>query len=198
MTNGIHPPHLILIGGPNGAGKSTSAPEILQGSLHVQEFVNADVIAHGLSAFRPEKTAMQAGRILLARIRELARQKADFAFETTLASRAFAPWILELKDTGYKFSLIFLWLESPELAIKRVLERVKLGGHHVSIETIKRRYVAGLKNFFQIYRPLADCWRFYNNSDVFSPAIIASGNGKKAESVSNKKIWNSLEEEYSQ
>ncbi|XWK86374.1 MAG: zeta toxin family protein [Phormidium sp.] len=110
-------PNLIVIAGPNGAGKSTVAPALLQGILRVNEFVNADAIAQGLSAFAPERVAFQAGRIMLERLQQLANQQVNFAFETTLASRTFAPWIANLQQTGYLFNLIFMWLPSAEIAI---------------------------------------------------------------------------------
>jgi predicted ABC-type ATPase len=157
-------PHLIVLAGPNGAGKSTIAPALLVGALGVHEFVNADVIAQGLSAFQPERTALQAGRIMRARLHCLASQRVDFAFETTLASRSFAPWTADLRRTGYAFHLLFLWLPSPEMALARVAERVRLGGHDVPADTIRRRYHAGLRNFFELYGPLTDSWQFYDNA----------------------------------
>lgn len=128
-------PHLIVIAGPNGAGKSTTAPSLLKGTLHVTEFVNADLIAQGLSAFKPEMTAFHAGRIMLERIYYLANKHVNFSFETTLASKTFAPWITELRKTGYIFHLVFLWLPSEEFAINRVAERVRMGGHNVPEDT---------------------------------------------------------------
>lgn len=110
-------PLIVLIGGLNGAGKSTTAPLLLRDALQVDEFVNADVIAQGISAFYPERAAMQAGRMMLRRVKELARQKASFAFESTLASRSFAPWIAELRSEGYEFALLFLWLPSHHHAV---------------------------------------------------------------------------------
>ena len=132
-------PELILIAGPNGAGKSTAAPVLLREFLGVREFVNADVIAQGLSAFHPESTALEAGRVMLALLRHLTGQRHAVAFETTLASRTFAPWIEGLIRSGYRFRLIFLWLPSPEMSIERVSKRVRLGGHSVPDETIRRR-----------------------------------------------------------
>lgn len=189
-------PRIVLIGGPNGAGKSTSAPELLQGSLKVDEFVNADTIAHGLSAFRADKAAVKAGRIMLSRLRDLASERHDFAFETTLSSRVFAPWILELKESGYKFSLLFMWLASSGLAIRRVAERVVNGGHNVPEDVIIRRYETGLQNFFRIYRPVADYWRFYDNSNAFDPVQLACGEGMN-ETIFARDTWNFLKEKYS-
>jgi predicted ABC-type ATPase len=189
-------PHLIIIAGPNGAGKSTTAPALLQGALGVTEFVNADVIAQGLSAFNPERAAFHAGRVMLERLQQLAGVREDFAFETTLASRTFAHWIESLKQTGYAFHLLFLWLPSPEFAIARVAERVRMGGHNVPQETIERRYHAGLKNFFRLYRPLADSWFFYDNSQGTRPLLLAKEEKQAGIQVNNKIIWEQIVEVY--
>ncbi len=194
--NRLTTPHLIIISGPNGAGKSTTAPALLQGTLGVTEFVNADVIAQGLSAFNPERAAFHAGRVMLARLQQLAEEQEDFAFETTLASRTFAHWIQELKSSGYAFHLFFLWLPAPEFAIARVAERVKMGGHNVPEETIKRRYHSGLKNFFNLYRPLADSWYFYDNSLGAKPLLLASGEIQTGTVVNNKVLWEQITEAY--
>src|SRR6516225_2385361 len=116
-------PYAVVLAGPNGAGKSTSASSILKDALGIDEFVNADIIARGLSGFAPERAAMAAGRIMLARLRELARQRTSFAFETTLASRSFAPWLAGLIRDGFQFHLIFLRLPGPEMAVARVAAR---------------------------------------------------------------------------
>jgi len=185
-------PHVVLIGGPNGAGKSTAAARLLRGALGVSEFVNADVIARGLSGFNPEGAAMEAGRIMLQRIDDLAARRADFAFETTLASRTFAPRIRDWISAGYKFYVAFLWLPSPELAIARVAARVSSGGHHVPEETIRRRYTGGLRNFFELYRPLATKWRVYNNAVATSPKLIASGRGASNERIYDRRTWEAV------
>ena len=166
-------PHVIVISGPNGAGKSTAAPTLLDEALQVSNFVNADTIAQGLSAFAPETAAIQAGRTMLTRIRYLASQRENFAFETTLASRTFAPWLAKLKAEGYLFHLIFLLLDNADLAVSRVEERVRMGGHFVPEETVRRRYVSGLKNFFILYKKLADSWQMYDNSRMGSFDLIA-------------------------
>lgn len=181
-------PSVVLLAGPNGAGKTTVAPILLKGTLGVAEFVNADWIAKGLSAFDPDKAALAAGRAMIARIRELARQQVSFAFETTLASRSFAPWIEELKTKGYRFHLVFLWLPSADIAVERVKDRVLLGGHDVPEETIRRRYLRGLFNFYNLYQPLAASWRFYDNSHGSKPVLIARGqNG--IQHVYNRHLW---------
>jgi len=182
-------PSVVILAGANGAGKTTAAPLLLKGTLGVKEFVNADVIAQGLSGFAPERAAMAAGRAMLARIRELARQRASFAFETTLASRSFAPWIEDLKGRGYQFHLVFLWLPSADFAVERVRDRVRLGGHDVPEETIRRRYNRGLWNFFALYQPLATTWRMYDNSRWMRPKLIASGRNSISETVCDRRLW---------
>lgn len=189
-------PHLIVIAGPNGAGKSTTAPSLLKGTLEVAEFVNADVIAQGLSGFQPESAVFHAGRVMLDRIHYLAKKRANFAFETTLASRTFAPWIADLRKADYDFHLVFLWLPNKEFAINRVAERVRMGGHNVPKETIWRRYNAGLQNFFRLYRPLADTWFFYDNSGEGSPKLLAYGEREKTVLVNDPPLWHNIEEIY--
>ena len=184
--------------GPNGAGKSTAGPALVRDLLGVNEFVDADVIARGLSGFEPERAAIAAGRIMLRRVKELARQRARFAFETTLASRTFAPWLTDLIPKGYEFHVIFLWLTSPDLAVARVADRVRLGGHGVPEKVIRRRYARGLRNFLFLYRPLASTWSIYDNSPGTTPAIIASGRRGGDARVLNETIWKRINEEHGQ
>jgi predicted ABC-type ATPase len=188
--------HVIVVSGPNGAGKSTAAPYLLKDTLEVREFVNADAIAAGLSAFRPETVAMTAGRIMLERMRHLAARGEDFAFETTLASRSFAPWLLGLQRSGYRVHLLFLWLRNAELAVSRVAERVRLGGHDIPPEVIRRRYRAGLQNFFGLYLPLADSWQLFDNSESTEPQPVASGHGNAVRILGDGEIWRKLKEAY--
>lgn len=194
MTTGS--PHIIVISGPNGAGKSTTAPSLLKGTLDVTEFVNADLIAQGLSGFKPEGANFQAGRVMLERIHYLAKARADFAFETTLASRSFAPWIDDLRKTGYVFHLVFLYLPNEEFAVGRVAERVRMGGHNVPDEIIRRRYRAGIRNFFGLYRPLADTWFFYDNSGAEAPRLTAYGEKDQSMFVIDPIIWHNINEKY--
>jgi len=190
-------PHVIIIAGSNGSGKSTTAPALLKDTVHINDFVNADVIAQGLSAFQPEKASIQAGRVMLDRIKTLAKEGVSFAFETTLASKTFARWIEALKDRGYQFHLVFLWLRDVELAVSRVADRVSMGGHSVPEETIRRRYKAGLRNFFKLYCPIADSWQIYDNSDSERLASIAiKAQGKVF--IKNETIWKYLVETYSE
>lgn len=162
-------PQIIIIAGPNGAGKSTPAPLLLRDKLKLTEYVNADTIALGLSAFAPEKAAMEAGRVMLKRLQDLATQGKSFAFETTLTTRSYAKCLEGLMEQGYEVHLIYLWLCSPEIAIARVQERVRAGGHDVPDETIRRRYKRGVMNFFRFYQSLATTWAVYDHSVANAP-----------------------------
>jgi predicted ABC-type ATPase len=142
-------------------------------ALGVDDFVNADTIARGLSEFAPEQVAVAAGRIMLRRIRQLAAEHRSFAFETTLASRTFGSQLKRMQGAGYTLHLVFLWLPSADLAIERVKLRVKLGGHDVAPDVVRRRYRRGLSNFFNIYRPIADSWIMLDNSSRSSTKPIA-------------------------
>lgn len=168
-------PQVVVLAGPNGAGKSTLAPILLRETFGVLEYVNADPIALGLSAFDSASMSFEAGRIMVARLRDLAKHRKNFAFETTLASRSHASWIKRLRESGYKFHLVFLWLSSIELAIRRVEERVRSGGHSVPDEVIRRRYARGLTNLFNLYQPLADTWAAYDNSGSGAPCSSRPG-----------------------
>ena len=181
-------PNIVILAGPNGAGKSTAAPTLLQGTLGVAEFVDADIIARGLSAFNVESVAVAAGRVMLARLRELARQRVPFAFETTLAGRSLAPWLADLKDAGYTATLIFLWLPSADFAIQRVADRVRRGGHAVPPETVRRRYRRGLRNFFGLYGPLASTWRLYDSAGA-KPKMIAQRLDNAVPKVYDEQTW---------
>jgi len=187
-------PSVVILAGPNGAGKSTVAPALLRGALAVNEFVNADVIASGLSAFDPDSAAIAAGRVMLARIRELASQRVNFAFETTLASRSFAPWLRKLVTSGYTAHLVFLWLPSADFAVDRVAERVRTGGHNVPPETVRRRYAAGLRNFFQLYQPLVSGWVLYDSSGPV-PRPVAEGLASHPPTVYDRDVWAAAQEQ---
>lgn len=180
-----------LIGGPNGAGKTTTAQKLLPHFLDIHEFVNADVIATGLSAFNPMSVSFDAGRLLLKRVHELLALGKDFAFETTLASRSFATLIKSAKGEGYRFNLIYIWLRSPELAVRRVEQRVKTGGHFVEEEVVRRRYHRGLQNLTELYLPLADDWKVYDNSGS-SPRLIAAGSLTRPLRIFNNDIWKQI------
>ncbi|HJQ23849.1 MAG TPA: zeta toxin family protein [Blastocatellia bacterium] len=184
-------PKLIILAGPNGAGKSTLAPFLLRDTLGIVEYVNADTLAAGLSAFQPESVAMQAGRIMLKRLHELAADGANFAFESTLATRSYAPWISALLAQGYEFHLYFLWLRRVEIAIARVKERVQLGGHDIPEAAIRRRYRRGIRNFFSFDQPLAESWGVYDNS-LREPLLIAKGKTTRITDAQQRDLWASF------
>jgi len=189
-------PKVVVIAGPNGAGKSTTAPRILRDALAVHEFVNADTIAAGLSAFSPDTVAWPAGRIMLRRVQELADERRDFAFETTLASRSFAPWLERLRAVGYSVHLVYLWLPSADLAVARVAERVHRGGHAVAEQVVRRRYDRSLRNFFDLYRSFADSWMMMDNSIRPRPRMIAKRYQNGRVRVSDSGTWTALRAEY--
>lgn len=165
-------PNVYVVAGPNGAGKSTFARLFLPTYANCKEFVNADLIAAGLSPFNPESLAIQAGRLMLERIDSLAQSRVDFGFETTLAGRGYASLFRKLKDQGYQIRLFFLWLPSPEMALARVHERVLLGGHFVPDEVVLRRFSRGLGNLFGRYAPLLDSWLVFDTADRL-PRLVA-------------------------
>jgi predicted ABC-type ATPase len=156
-------PSVIVLGGPNGAGKTTIATRLLP-ALGIRHFVNADDIARGLSAFSPESVAIEAGRLMLRRIDELASRGESFAFESTLAARSFAVLLRRLKADGYRVHIVYLWLRDPELAVSRVAQRVRRGGHSIPEEVIRRRYRIGLSNLFNMYQQVTTSWVLYDNS----------------------------------
>jgi predicted ABC-type ATPase len=182
------PPKVVILAGPNGAGKSTSAARLLLGAMRVDEFVNADTIARGLSAFAPERVALNAGRIMLRRIKELSAERASFAFETTLATRSYAPWLREIRASGYGVHLLFLWLPSADMAVARVADRVRAGGHDVPEATVRRRYAAGLVNLRTLYLPIADSWKIVDNTRRQSQRI-AAGKAGGLHKIYVKSVW---------
>ncbi len=189
-----HRPTIVTLAGPNGAGKSTVATELVAAVSDVSEFLDADVFAQQISTSPSSRDAITAGRAMLGRFAELSTDRQSFGFETTLASKTFAPKIKALIAAGYAFHLVFLWLPSADLAVERVADRVRLGGHDVPTEVIRRRYRAGLRNFFAIYRPLATTWRMYDNSTE-RPTLIASGAGMAAPTIENSAVWQRIEAE---
>ena len=183
---------IIVIAGCNGAGKSTLAPHLLRDTLGLNDYVNADTIAQGLSAFSPEQVAFEAGRVLLRRLYDLARRGQNFAFESTLATKFYAKWITELQRAGYEFDLFFIWLKTPELAIRRVEERVRLGGHSIPEATIRRRYLRGLLNFHKLYRPIANSWTVYDNSSSEAPTLVADKHDDNQLKIHEELLWTKI------
>jgi predicted ABC-type ATPase len=187
-------PNVVIMAGPNGAGKSTLSEPLLAGTLGIRHYVNADTLARGLSAFNADEMEVEAGKIMLEHLHDLAEQRANFAFETTLASRTFAPWIAKLKTTGYQFHLFYVWVPSADVSVERVRKRVILGGHGVPEETIRRRYQRGLDNFFRLYRPLAESWEFYENDNRRRPRLIALGSGT-IELCDDAELWERIKQQ---
>ncbi len=165
---------ILIIAGPNGAGKTTFAREFLPNEANCPVFVNADLIAAGLSPFQPETAAVRAGRIMLERITEHASRGISFAFETTLSGRGYARLIPQWRHSGYIVKLFFLQLPNPEMAIARVRQRVRGGGHNVPETVVHRRFHAGLKNFYDVYKPLVSEWSVFDNSGP-EPILLAEG-----------------------
>jgi len=166
---------ILIIAGPNGAGKTTFAKEYLPNEAGCPIFVNADLIAEGLSPFQPDIVAIRAGRLMLSQINEHVRKRESFAFETTLSGRGYARRIPRWQGQGYQVKLFFLRLPTPEMAIVRVKQRVREGGHDVPEAVIRRRFHSGWYNFENIYRDLADEWVLYDNSGE-QPLVLAEEN----------------------
>jgi predicted ABC-type ATPase len=165
-------PRVVIFAGPNGAGKSTHAEAILE-ALGIRVFVNADYIARGLSGIHADTVAIAAGRIMLRRLSELAEARESFAFESTLSSRSFAPFLRRLKTCGYRIGIYYFSLANARLAVQRVKLRVSLGGHDVPADVIRRRFERSRANFFALYAPLADHWTMFDNSKAHQAQLIA-------------------------
>ena len=167
-------PRCVIIAGPNGAGKTTFAREFLPKDAGVVHFVNADLIASGLSPLQPELAALAGGRLFLTELDRLARARVDFAFETTLSGLVYLRRLKRWKPAGYRIEIIFLRLPSPGLALRRIAARVRQGGHNVPRADVLRRFTRGWLNFQRVYRPLADRWTVYDNSGG-APSLIEQG-----------------------
>lgn len=187
-------PKLYIISGCNGAGKTTASLTLLPDILNCNEFVNADMIAYGLSPLNVNGVAMMAGRMMLERMNELLKAKKDFAFETTLATRSYKLLIEKAKQLGYEVTLLYFWLHSPQQAKLRVAERVAKGGHHIDEEVIKRRYYRGINNFFKIYMPICDNWSFFDNT-TGEPELIAEGGCAYETSILNEELWQNIKKQ---
>jgi len=184
--------NLYIVSGCNGAGKTTASFSILPEILDCREFVNADAIAVGLSPFQPDKAAIEAGRIMLRRIDELLNKNSNFAFETTLATKIHKNTILKAQAKGYHVTLLFFWLQTVELAKKRVQNRVLEGGHHIESTVIERRYFAGIKNLFDIYIPIADNVMIFDNSEGKHELIAEKTDDSKITVINHLKYKNLL------
>lgn len=173
-------PQIYVIAGPNGAGKTTFAKRFLPQYANCRNFVNADLIASGLSPFYPRSAAMKAGKLLLEEIHGFAEKKMDFAFETTLSGRTYVSFLQEQKKKGYSIHLFFLWIPDVELAIARIKDRVAGGGHDVAEVDIRRRFHRSIRNFLKIYRTFVNSWYLFDNSTE-TPRLVAK---EKAGSIS--------------
>ena len=182
-------PQAVVIAGPNGAGKTSSAPRLLRDATGIDAFVNVDVVAQGLAAFRPQSAAFEAGRVALRRLHELARMRRDLAFESTLAGRSAYRLLQRLIEAGYDVHVFYLWLPSPELAVARVRQRVEAGGHDVPELVIRRRFWRSLINFDRLYRPMATTWRLYDGSILGVRALVAHGEKLGGQVVLDQETW---------
>jgi len=188
---------MYIIGGCNGAGKTTASFTVLPELLHCYEFVNADEIAKGLSPFRPESVAIEAGRLMLHRIGELMNQRVDFAFETTLAASLHLRSIAKAQELGYRVHLLFFWLESVELAQQRVQSRVMEGGHSIDMDVINRRYKRGIVNFFRKYWDRIDCsWIIDGSKGNFN--LIAERKSTNIPTIFVPAAYESIQNQYAQ
>ena len=186
------PPLAVIIAGPNGSGKSTAAGRLLPPGM---AFVNADLIAQELSGLPGAEGDIRAGRILIRKVDQLLAHKEDFAFETTLATLKLRERVEVWRSAGYQVRILFFWLPSADLAVERVASRVRAGGHSVPISTIRRRFLGGLRNFFEIYKDVADSWRVYDNSEE-KPHLIAKGGRKENQEVFQPEQWQRMNDSY--
>lgn len=197
-------PCLYIISGCNGAGKTTASYSLLPEMLGCKEFVNSDEFAKGLSPFDPSKASIQASRYMLTKIRYLLKRGQDFAVETTLATRTLLKIVKQAQAAGYTVTLLYFWLNSPELAIARVRARVEAGGHNIPEETIVRRYHTGIYYFFNLYAPISERWILADNSQI-PFRVVAEGTKNEILTIrdedSYQKIkaiadeWQKMEEE---
>lgn len=173
--------NLYIICGCNGAGKTTASYTVLPEILDCREFVNADEIARGLSPFNPSSVAIEAGKLMLQRIEDLLGADETFSIETTLATRSYVNLVKRAQAKGYRVCLLFFWLNSPELAMKRVAERVSKGGHDIPQDIIKRRYASGINNLFKLFIPIVDYWAIFDNSETPRKKVAIGGRNADTE-----------------
>ncbi len=186
-------PRLYIISGCNGAGKTTASYTLLPEMLECSQFVNSDEFAKGLAPFSPEKASIQASRYMVLKIRYLFRKKEDFGIETTLATRTLLKTIRQAQEEGYMVTLMYFWLNSPDLAVSRVRARVEAGGHNIPEETIRRRYGMGLKYFFRDYAPICDRWILADNSKI-PFRVIAEGSRDEVVNIRDNETYRLIRE----
>ena len=186
-------PRLFIISGCNGAGKTTASYTLLPEMLECSQYVNSDEFAKGLSPFDPGSVSVQASRLMLMRIKYLLRRKEDFSIETTLATRSLLKMIAEAQHEGYTVTLMYFWLNSPDLAVARVNARVAAGGHNIPEETVRRRYRVGLGYFFRDYAPICDRWILADNSKV-PFRVIAEGHRTEVTVMRDMETYRTIKE----
>ena len=172
----MNPKNLYIIAGPNGSGKTTFAKKFLP--KYCTHFINADLIAQGLSPFSPVVAAMKAGRLVLKEIEEMSAKGVSFAFETTLSGKTYLSLLNKLKSKSYRIHLFFLWIPNANLALERIKDRVASGGHNVPAVDVRRRFRRSIDNFFKVYEHLLDTWMLYDNSGS-EPILVAENIGGK-------------------
>ena len=182
-------PRLYIISGCNGAGKTTASYSLLPEMLDCKEFVNSDEFAKGLSPFDPSKASIQASRYMLMKIRYLLKRHEDFAVETTLATRTLLKTVKSAQAAGYTVTLLYFWLNSPDLAVERVRARVEAGGHNIPEETIRRRYNTGIYYFFKLYAPISERWILADNSQI-PFRVIAEGSKDEVINIRDEETYN--------
>ena len=165
-------PTLYIIAGPNGVGKTTFADSYLPDEAKQLEFVNADLIARGLSPYDPDSATVEAGRIALKRIRELIALRKGFTWETTMSGRSAIGWLRGARAAGYVLEAYFLWVGDQEVVLRRIRQRVVEGGHNIAEQLSRRRFFKTIQNFLKLYRPLMDSWKLYDN-DLPAPRLLA-------------------------
>jgi predicted ABC-type ATPase len=183
-------PSLLILAGPNGVGKKTCAARYLPETIRELEFVNADLIARGISPYAPERAAMDAGRIALERIRHLIASGTSFTWETTLSGRTAVRWLQSAKDAGYTIKCYFLWVRDVETTLKRIRQRVQEGWHNIDADVSQRRFFKTIENFVSIYRPLCDSWKLIANDDL-TPRLLAVGKGARL-ITRDRKAWETI------
>lgn len=164
--------NIYIIAGSNGAGKTTFAKRFLPAYAKCPHFVNADLIAQGLSPFEPQIASLKAGKLVLQQIREFSDRGISFGFETTLSGKSYVRLLQEIKSKGYNLHLYFLWVPDTKLAIARIKDRVSEGGHNVPDIDVCRRFSRSIANFFNLYKPLLTSWMLFDNSGI-KPELIA-------------------------
>ena len=184
-------PRLYIISGCNGAGKTTASYSLLPEMLDCKEFVNSDEFAKGLSPFDPSKASIQASRYMIMKIRYLLRKQKDFAIETTLATRTLLKTVRMAQSAGYTVTVLYFWLNSPELAVERVRARVEAGGHNIPEDTIRRRYNIGIYYFFNLYAPICERWILADNSQI-PFRVVAEGSKNEIINIKDEETYSKI------